>query len=50
MDHVAEQIAEDLDLDVMHPAHELFEIHLVVAEGAAGFASRFFDERRELGG
>ena len=50
MDHVAAQIAEDLDFDVAYPAHELFEIHLVVAEGAAGFASRLLDECRELGG
>ena len=42
------EIAEDLDLDVTRAPHELLDVHLVVAEGERGFASRRLRERLEL--
>ena len=40
MHHVAVQVAQHLDLDVMRTAHQLFQVHLVIAEGRLRLASR----------
>ena len=45
---IAVQIAQDLDFDVARTAHQLFEIHLVVAESRLGFAARHGQQLRQL--
>ena len=43
-------VAQDLHFDVLGAADEAFEEDGVVAEGAAGFAARFFQLAGEIGG
>ena len=38
--HVAVQVAQHLDLDVMRTAHQLLQVHLVIAEGRLRLAPR----------
>ena len=45
---VAVQVTQNLDFDVARTAHQLFEIHLVVAESRLGFAARHGQQLRQL--
>ena len=38
--HIAMQVAQHLDLDVVRTAHQLLQVHLVIAEGRFRFAPR----------
>src|SRR5206468_3384486 len=48
MDQGTVPVPQDLDFDVARPGHEPLEVHRVVAEHGARFASRRLDERRQL--
>ncbi len=45
---IAVQVTQYLDFDVPRTAHQLLEVHLVVAESGLGFATRHGQQLRQL--
>ena len=48
MHQIAVQVAQNLHFDMARAAHQLFQIHLVVAEGRQRFAARDVELFRQL--